>query len=54
MAQGQIEAASAEQEMNGVETLLGFLIRAAVNGQFQLRDGAGLLIGKLTDASDAS
>lgn len=53
MAQGEIETASTKQQMNRVETLVGFLIRTAVNGQLQLRNGAGFVIRELAGTSDS-
>ncbi|MGC4013110.1 MAG: hypothetical protein QM755_01130 [Luteolibacter sp.] len=52
VAQGELETAAAEQQVDRIETLLSLLIRTAVNGQFQLHNGAGFVIRELTGASD--
>jgi hypothetical protein len=38
--------------MNGVEALLRLLVGTTVDGQFQLGEGAGFGVRKLTDTAD--
>jgi hypothetical protein len=52
VAQGEVEASAAKQQMDGVESLLSLLIRTAINRQFQLPDGAGFRFRKLAGAAD--
>ena len=52
MPQGQLETTAAEKQMNGVEPLLRLLVGTTVDGQFQLGEGAGFWIRKLTDTAD--
>jgi hypothetical protein len=51
---GEFKASTTEQEMNGVETSLGFLIRAAIYRNTQLFEGAIFRIGKLTRTFDSA
>jgi hypothetical protein len=51
---GELKAATTKQEVNGVKTSLGLLIRAAINGNTQLFKGAILRIGKLTTTADSA
>jgi hypothetical protein len=53
MPQGQLETATAEQQMDGVEPLLRLLVGTTVDGKFQLGKGAGFRIWKLTNTTDS-